>query len=399
MTISTGTKFRIESIDVLRGIVMLIMALDHVRDYFHYGANVDSPLNLATTTPFLFFTRWITHFCAPVFVFLSGTSVYLQSLRKSKKELSIFLMKRGSWLIAVEITIISFAWSFNPQYNFIFFQVIWAIGISMILLGLFVWLPFNFILSIGVLIVLGHNLFDAHESGQNFKHSFWMDLLHSSRFNVHPYAPNHVILIAYPFLPWTGLMMVGYCAGKWFTSKITYLQRRKYLITTGSLLVLFFTILRFVNIYGDPHVWSEQKNSLFTFFSFINVHKYPPSLLYLCITIGPALLFLAYIEKIKNRFTASVSVYGRVAFFYYVVHIYLIHLLSAIAFLIRGHSLADASHTGTLFPFFFLTPGEGYSLKIVYLIWLAVIISLYPLCRWYDRYKLNHKEKWWLSYV
>ena len=162
---------RIESIDILRGIVMVIMALDHVRDYFHIQANLDNPLNLATTTPLLFFTRWITHFCAPVFVFLSGTSIYLQSLRKTKKELAAFLIKRGLWLILIEITIISFAWSFNPHYNFIFFQVIWAIGISMVILGLLIRLPFNLILALGIIIVFGHNLLDIPESAAGFKPS------------------------------------------------------------------------------------------------------------------------------------------------------------------------------------------------------------------------------------
>src|SRR5687768_9900471 len=208
-----ASQKRIESIDILRGIVMVIMALDHVRDYFHIGANLDNPLNLATTTPFLYFTRWITHFCAPIFVFLSGTSIYLQSLRKTKKELAGFLIKRGLWLIFIEVIIISFAWSFNPYYNFIFFQVIWTIGISMVILGLLIRLPFNLILALGILIVFGHNLLDIPESAPGFKGGFWWDLLHSSRFTAHPYAEGHVILIAYPFLAWTGLMMLGYCTG------------------------------------------------------------------------------------------------------------------------------------------------------------------------------------------
>jgi uncharacterized membrane protein len=226
-----------------------------------------------------------------------------------------------------------------------------------------------------------------------------MDLLHSSRFTVHPYLPDHVILIAYPFLPWTGLMMLGYCAGTWFTSKFSIEQRRKKLVFTGTALILFFIVLRFFNVYGDPDLWSIQRNSLFTFFSFINVHKYPPSLLYICITIGPALLFLAFIEKIKNGFTNTMQIYGRVAFFYYVIHIYLVHFISAVLFLTRGHSFADATHTGKLFPMFFLAPGEGYGLAVVYAIWLAVIIALYPLCKWYDNYKTKHREKWWLSYL
>jgi len=390
---------RIESIDILRGIVMVIMALDHVRDYFHIQANLDNPLNLATTTPLLFFTRWITHFCAPVFVFLSGTSIYLQSLRKTKKELSAFLIKRGLWLIVVEIVLVSLAWSFNPYYNFIFFQVIWTIGISMVILGLLIRLPFNVILILGIAIVLGHNLLDIPESAPGFKASFLWDLLHSSRFTAYPYAENHVVLIAYPFLPWTGLMMLGYCTGIYFSPKFTAEQRRKILARMGFGLILLFIVVRFINIYGDPVGWSKQKNELFTLFSFINVNKYPPSLLYMCITIGPALLFLSFIEKVKNRFTNVMRTYGRVAFFYYVLHIFLVHLLSAIAFLIRGHSFQEADNTENFFPFYFLAAGEGYNLAVVYGVWLFVLIILYPLCKWYDNYKTKHKEKWWLSYL
>jgi uncharacterized membrane protein len=390
---------RIDSIDILRGIVMVIMALDHTRDYFHIAANLDNPLNLATTTPALYFTRWITHFCAPIFVFLSGTSIYLQSLRKTKKELSAFLIKRGLWLIVVELVLISFAWSFNPQYNFVFLQVIWAIGISMVILGLFIWFPFKFILLLGLLIVFGHNLLDIPESAPGFQGGFWWDLFHSARFSVHPYAQNHVALIAYPFLPWTGLMMLGYCVGTWFSATFLVEQRGKILIWSGLGLIVFFVAVRLTNMYGDPVDWSLQKNGFFTFLSFVNVNKYPPSLLYLCITIGPALLFLAFIENIRNRFTNIMRTYGRVAFFYYLLHIYLVHFLSATAFLVRGHSFQDASNTGSFFPFYFLAPGEGYSLPIVYVVWLAVVIALYPLCKWYDKYKTRHKEKWWLSYL
>lgn len=390
---------RIESIDVLRGLVMVIMALDHVRAYFHITANTDDPLNLATTTPLLYFTRWITHFCAPVFVFLSGTSIYLQSQRKTKKELSLFLIKRGLWLILVEIILISFAWSFNPFYNFIFFQVIWAIGISMILLGLLVYLNFNFILILGLIIVFGHNLLDIPESAPGFKTGFWLDLFHNARFTSYTYLPNHNLLIAYPFLPWTGLMMLGYCAGIWFTQKYSPMERRKKLVTFGVAAIFLFTIVRFINLYGDPVSWSIQKTSLYTFFSFLNANKYPPSLLYMCITIGPALLFLAFIEKIRNGFTDVMSMFGRVAFFYYVLHLYLIHLLSAICFLTRGHSFAEATITGHHYPFFFLKPGEGYGLAVTYIVWVAVVLLLFPLCKWYDKYKAGHKENRWLSYL
>lgn len=393
------TDRRIESIDILRGMVMIIMALDHVRDYFHIAANLDSPTNLETTTGILFFTRFITHFCAPTFVLLSGVSIYLQSQRKTKSELSTFLIKRGLWLILIEIVVISFGLSFNPNYNFIFFQVIWAIGISMVLLGLLVHLPFKVILGIGLLIVLGHNFLDLLDSSQGFTSNFWWDLLHNSLFTIYPITTNHALLIAYPFLPWTGLMMLGYCLGVFFTSKFSAEERGKYLYFIGLGLIGVFVLVRFTNLYGDPFPWSIQKDGFYTFLSFLNVNKYPPSLLFICVTIGPALLLLALLEKFSNGFTNTMSIYGRVAFFYYIIHFYLIHLVSTLCFLFRGHSIQDGTNVGTIFPFYFVAPGEGYSLAVVYFVWALIVLSLYPFCKWYDKYKTTHKEQWWLSYL
>ena len=394
----TATK-RIESIDIIRGIAMVIMALDHVRDYFHIAAFTDDPLNFATTTPLLYFTRWITHFCAPIFVFLSGTSIYLQSLRKTKKELSAFLIKRGLWLIFAEFVIIAFAWTFNPFYHFIPMQVIWAIGISMVILGLAIRLPYHFILVLGLIIVFGHNLLDIPEAAPGFKAGFWWDLLHHGYFTTYPYIPNHFFVIVYAFLPWTGVMMLGYCAGIFFTPKFSTAQRQKIIFRLGMALFLFFVIVRFINIYGDPVAWTTQKNALYSFLSFMKVNKYPPSLLYLCITIGPALLLLSFVEKIKNGFTNIMLVFGRTAFFYYIIHLYLIHLLLAVAFYAKGNNTQDAINSMQNLPFMFLIPGQGFGLAVVYGIWAVVIIALYPLCKWYDKYKTNHKEKWWLSYL
>ncbi len=390
---------RIDSIDILRGIVMVIMALDHVRDFFHIQGNTDDPLNLATTTPVLFFTRWITHFCAPVFVFLSGTSIYLQSLRKTKKQLSLFLIKRGLWLVVAEALIVSLGLTFNPFYNFILLQVIWATGISMFLLGLIIHLPYKFILALSLIIVLGHNLLDIPEAAPGFKAGFWWDLFHHGQFAIYPFAPNHVIAIMYPFVPWFGLMLMGYSTGVFFTQQYQPEQRRKILIRLGISTILFFVLVRFINVYGDPFVWAPQKNEFLSFLAFIKAHKYPPSLLYMCMTIGPALLFLALIEKVQNRFTNTMRIYGRTAFFYYLIHFYLIHFICMILFFTRGHSMQDAVNSMKNLPFMFTIPGEGYSLWIVYFIWLAVVISLYPLCKWYDQYKTSHREKWWLSYL
>jgi len=386
-------KSRVESIDILRGLVMILMALDHVRDYFHISANLDDPLNLATTTPYLFGTRWITHFCAPTFVFLSGTSIYMQSLRKTKKELSLFLIKRGLWLVFLELVVVTFGWSFNPGYNLLIFQVIWAIGISMTILGCLIHLPFKAIVGIGLAIVLFHNLLDYPEAAKDYHATAFMDFVHHARFAVYTFAPNHSVLIGYAFLPWTGLMMLGYGFGKIMEMP----DRRKRLNKLGMGLITLFVLLRFINIYGDPRQWVPQRNALFTFFSFININKYPPSLLYMCITIGPGLLFLSFIDNVKNKATDILKVFGRVALFYYLLHLYFIHLFATANFFMRGHTLDQASDGKS--PFKFVLSGEGYGLVGVYVVWILLIVLLYPLCKWYDTYKTNHKEKWWLSYL
>lgn len=390
---------RILSIDILRGIVMVIMALDHVRDYFHMYAWTDDPMNLETTTPALYFTRYITHFCAPTFVFLSGVSIYLQSLRKSKQELSIFLIKRGLWLIFVELVIVSFAWSFNPAFERFPLAVIWAIGVSMFILGFLIRLPYKVILGLGLLIVFGHNLLDFPEAASGFNGGFWLDLLHSSKWTSYQFIGNSNLIIAYPFLPWLGLMMVGYCAGLLFSPQFDPARRKKLLTQIGIGLLVIFVILRGVNIYGDPVKWSQQKDGLYTFFSFMNIHKYPPSLLYICITIGFSFLLLPYLEKLENRFTKIMVVFGRTAFFYYILHLYLIHALALISFYVHGHTLEKIAETESVFKWKFVVPGEGFGLLGVYLIWIFVIIALFPLCKWYDNYKRAHKEKWWLSYL
>jgi uncharacterized membrane protein len=389
---------RIDSIDVLRGIVMVIMALDHTRDFFHVAANTGDPLAVPSASPILFFTRWVTHFCAPTFVFLSGLSCYLQSFKKSKKELSSFLVKRGLWLIIAEVIILSFVFTLNPLYNIIFLEVIWAIGISMVILGLLIYLPFPVILTIGLIIVLGHNLLDIQEASPGFKPAFLYSVIHRAGGAL-PFAPGHMLIVLYPFLPWTGLMILGYCTGTFFSSKYSAAERKKILLRIGAAVILFFVLVRFANVYGNPFPWSKQHNWLDTLFSFINLQKYPPSLLFLCVTIGPALILLAYLEGIQNRFTNMVSIYGRVPFFYYVVHFFLAHVLAMIVFFARGHNMQDVAKAAQQVPLLFIVPGEGFSLPVVYLIWLIIVAVMYPLCKKYDRYKTSHKEKWWLSYL
>jgi uncharacterized membrane protein len=389
------TTYRIDSIDLLRGLVMIIMALDHTRDFFHKDAWTDDPLNLATTTPILFFTRWITHFCAPVFVFLAGTSGWFQSQRKSKKELSLFLIKRGVWLILMEITLVNFSFSFDINFGLIALQTIWAIGISMVILGLAIWLPFAAILGFGLLIVLGHNALDFYEAKRQ-AFPFWYSLLHKP--GIYPISTRHTLMTMYPFLSWSGLMLLGYCFGKLFTS-YEGVQRKRILTALGIGVILFFIAMRAANSYGNPGQWSVQINALYTALSFIDTNKYPPSLLYICMTIGPAILFLAWIGNVTNRLSRMITVYGRVPFFYYILHFYLIHFISAVLSFTRGHSVAEGIHEGSgQFLPNFIYPSEGYSLLFVYGMWLVIVLALYPLCKWFSDYKKNHTQ-WWLSYL
>lgn len=402
----TATRNRIQSIDVLRGLVMVIMALDHIRDFLHkvdIGKAADAamdPTNMETTYPWLFFTRWITHFCAPIFVFLAGASVYLMCQRKSKKEISLFLIKRGLWLVFVELVIITFSWSFNPFFNLFIMQVIWAIGISMILMGLLVLLPYKIIFALGVLIVAGHNLMDYPSVSSGLKGSMIADLLYFSKFSVYPVFGQHYLIIVYAFLPWTGVMILGYCFGKLFQSGVDAAWRKNVLLKLGSGLVIFFIILRFTNLYGDPVPWSAQpRGAVYSFLSFLNLNKYPPSLLYLCMTIGPGILFLAFIEKVQNGFTRVMNIYGRVPMFYYILHFYLIHLIVVVVFFAQGFGVNEIVPSGGL-PFYFKPNGLGFNLWGVYAVWIFVVLVLYPLCKKYDRYKTAHaKEKWWLSYL
>ena len=390
------TSKRVESIDLLRGLVMIIMALDHTRDFFHREALTDDPLNLATTTPFLYFTRWITHFCAPAFVFLAGVSAWLQGRKKSRKELSFFLITRGLWLVLIELTVVSFGITADIHFGMLILQTIWAIGISMIFLGLAIWLPFKVILITGLLIVFGHNSLDFVEKDHKGPFPAWWNLLHVP--GMIPISSDHLVGVFYPFLSWAGLMLLGYCCGKIF-SDVEPVRRRKILLYMGFGLLILFVVLRAINVYGDPDHWSYQRNGLYTFLSFMKVRKYPPSLLYMSVTIGIALIFLGLVKNTGSRISKIISVYGRVPFFYYILHFYLLHIIAAIVFLSRGHTLAEGLRDMPGVVEKFEIPGEGYSLWVVYAIWISVVIALYPLCKWYDAYKTNHREKRWLSYL
>lgn len=389
-----ASKKRIDSIDMLRGIIMIIMALDHVRDFFHITAVTADPTNPATTTPILFFTRWITHFCAPVFVFLAGTSVFLAGRKKTKKDMSVFLIKRGLWLAVLEIVIFNLLFTFDPTYHAIFLQVIWVTGISMVLLAGFIYLPLRALFVIGMILVAGHNMLDrlnvnAMGRGQV---PVWYGLLHQQFIT--QYAQGRIFGGLYPLLPWPGIMLLGYCLGSFFTAGYDPAKRRKQLMQIGFTATIGFFVLRWVNVYGDLVPWTEQANTTRTIISFFNVTKYPPSLLYCCMTLGPAIILLAWLEKVQAKWGSVVVIYGRVPLFYYLVHFFVIHLLCTIAFFATGHNLSQAVGGMMLFrPDHF-----GFSLPVVYAIWIAVVAGLYPLCKRYSIYKATHDD-WWLSYL
>ena len=390
-----SVKARIYSLDLLRGLVMIIMALDHVRDFFHYDAFLHDPLDVTTTTVPLYFTRWVTHFCAPVFVFLAGTSIYLQGLRKNKEELSVFLFKRGLWLIFVELCVITFSWSLNFTYPVFVMQVIWAIGISMVFMGVVIRLPYAAIFALGILIVAGHNVLDYVPA--THKGFFW-DLTRNGNFSMYEPIQGHRFVIIYPFVPWLGVMMLGYCIGKIYDPAFAPSERRKILIQLGIGLLVVFGLIRSFNGYGNPFQWSMQDSTFYTLLSFINVHKYPPSLLYICVTLGPSLLFLALFENTNNTVTRAISVFGRVPLFYYVLHFYFIRILCMFFFMARGHSINEQTPDLFGLPFKYVIAGEGLPLGGVYIVWVLLVLSLYPLCNWFNKYKM-YRNNWWLAYL
>jgi uncharacterized membrane protein len=388
---------RIVSIDLLRGLVILLMALDHVRMYFGYGTWYSEPTNLAATTPILFFTRWITHFCAPVFVFLAGTSAYLSGTKKSTtKDISRLLFTRGLWLTIAEIIIVNFTWTFDINYSFIIIQVVWVIGVSMIVLSLLVFLPHKAILVFGLILVFGHNLLDGVTvSGDSFSSLLWYKL-HQPNFLI--LSSGNIINFVYPSLPWIGLMALGYVFGTFYKQGFNPDKRRKWLWWIGTSLVLLFLLLRGFNLYGEPKIWSGQHNFIFSLMSFLNTTKYPPSLHFLLMTIGPALIFLSASEKMQHRVTTPIIVFGRVPFFFYIVHLYFIHVLAMMFLVYKGRDWseyilsAENLLSGRLGSF-------GVRLEAVYVIWILVVVMLYPLCRWYQSVKENNPSKWWLSYL
>jgi len=383
---STDIKPRFDSIDFLRGLVMVLMALDHVRDYF---TNVRfDPLDLSQTTVQLFLTRWITHFCAPVFVFLAGTGAFLSMGRgKSKSDLAKFLLSRGLWLIFLEFTLVRLGCTFGFDYSLIFGQVIWALGCSMVFLSFLIYLPFKVLAAFSIIMILTHNLFDGMTPEQFNSFSWLWIILHN--FDVIDLGGGYSFFSAYPLIPWIGVMGAGYCFGSLYNLESD--KRRKILFWLGIGMTAGFILLRLFDFYGDANKWTTQKNFIFTLLDFINTTKYPPSLLFLLMTLGPAILFLSLLEKAKG-FSKSNSffiVFGRVPLFYYLLHIPVIHLL---AVLVANATGIDPGFMFDSYSFFWETDW-GYSLLAVYLVWIVVVIGLYPICYLYNNFRRKTKSK------
>ena len=390
--LQTAAKYRIQSIDLLKGLVMVIMAIDHVRDYFHYSSYYFDPTDPALTTIPIFFTRFITNFCAPAFSFLAGLSAFMIGQRKTPNELSIFLLKRGLWLVFVELVIMNFGWCFDITFKTVGFQVIWILGISMIFLAALIRLPKKAILIFSCLLIFGHNLLD----NIHFNNSILWAFLHERKAFLT--TPNHVFRVGYSIIPWVAVMSLGYCFGSYYDKSFHPLKRRKLFNIIGIFAIIFFVILRGINIYGNLLPWVDYGNLKQNIFSFLNLTKYPPSLSFLLVTLGGAFLFLANSEKIKGKVVNFFCVFGRVPFFFYIIHIYLIHFLALLTAEFTGFGWQKMILPALPFRVEALK-GFGFNLIIVYLIWIFIIILLYPLCKKFDKYKQAHKEKWWLSYL
>jgi len=391
---ASTSKPRLDSIDTLRGIVIVLMALDHTRDFFSRDLAFD-PTDLARTYPALFFTRWITHFCAPVFLFLAGTSAFLSITRgKSIRDLSWFLASRGLWCIVLELTWIRcLGWRFNFDFTDSFGLVFWAIGWSMIALSVLVHLPVRVVTGFGILMIATHNLLDGVQPSAWGTFDWLWKILHSG--GTIELGGNFRFGAGYPLIPWIGVMAAGYGFGPVMVRPEG--ERRRLLFGLGALLIALFVIVRAANVYGDARPWSSQRNVLFTVFSFLNCAKYPPSLLYLLMTLGPSLIILGMLDRGTPRWLRPICEFGRVPLFFYLLHLPLIHGLAVIISWIQygraGWWFANGPGAGPD-P---MPPDYGFGLPVVYLVWVLVVIALYPACRWFAGFKRRRHDPW-LSY-
>jgi uncharacterized membrane protein len=389
--------YRMSSVDIVRGLVIVLMALDHVRD-FVMVASVQDPTADPSTGSLLFATRWITHFCAPTFVFLAGTSAGLMSRRRSPADLASFLLTRGLWLIVLEVFIVSTAWSFAPLgvagfggRTYVALQVIWAIGASMVILAAAQFLGRRTCFLIGAAIVLGHNLLDAFwpaASTTGVTGPLWAVLHARQRYEIDPLS----IYFSYPLLPWIGVMFLGFGSAGLFERAAK--QRDEWLLRIGIGLVAAFVLVRALNGYGDPSRWAiDPDSAAASIMSFLGATKYPPSLLYLLMTLGPAAIACAYAERLPDAVRTVLQTFGRAPLAFYIAHLYLIHALAIPLGILQGFAAAQFLTHYRFFP-----QGFGVGLSGVYLIWIAAVALLYPLCRWMAALKARRRD-WWLSYV
>jgi uncharacterized membrane protein len=381
-------RVRLDSIDLLRGLVMVLMALDHTRDFFAAAGFNPRDVN----DPALFLTRWVTHFCAPVFVFLAGTSAFLYGARgRTVREVSWFLFTRGLWLVLLELTIVRFAWTFSVFPDLVLLQVIWAIGVSMIVLSGLIHLPRWAIGAIGIAMIAGHNLLDGIQAAQLGQLGWLWQVLHQPAL-LHP-TPDVAVFALYPLIPWMGVMAAGYVLGP--VMLLEPAARRRWLIGLGVGVTLGFILLRTANVYGDPAPWALHDEISATALSFLNTEKYPPSALYLAMTLGPALIALAAFEAAKGKLARCFIVFGRVPLFYYVAHLLLLHTMAVV------FAAANNGDVAWLFgglPIEAKSEGYGLSLPGVYLTWLIVVAALYLPCRWFAGVKRRNAAGW-LSYL
>lgn len=387
---------RIESIDLLRGLVMVLMALDHSRDFF--GDFAARPTDLATTTAALFYTRWVTHLCAPTFFLLTGTAAYLARRRLSAPQLSRFLLTRGAWLLFLELVVMRFALQFNLDYQVTIITVLWALGWSMLLLAGLSRLPLWAIAAFGIVLITGHNTLDGLSPGMAGSAAglgrLWV-VLHQPGTLLH--GEHALVHVSYVLIPWVGVTALGYVLGALYQWSAG--PRRRLLVYLGAGLTLGFLVLRFANGYGDPALWSWQRSTAWTVMSFLNTTKYPPSLLFLLMTLGPALLLLRAFDGGIPAWLKPLATLGKVPLFFYVLHFFLIHLLAVAASYLRYGEVSEVFRSPDLghFPFS-APPGWNLGLPFVYLVWAVVVIALYPLCRWYADLRRRH-HAWWLSYL
>lgn len=391
----SGVRARLASLDILRGLVIVFMILDHVRDFLHADAARFDPLDPTRTTALLFATRWITHLCAPTFVFLAGTSAWLQRARgKSTRALSRLLLTRGAWLVLLELTVIGFGWSFSIPF-LIFLQVIWAIGCALMALAACVWLPRTAVLALGVAIIAGHNLLDPLTPE---RWGAWANLwtaLHVPGVWRHDGVPY--VLDVYPLLPWCGVLLFGYGMGPVFL--LPAARRERLLVGLGLAMLAAFLVLRYFNTYGNPDPWQPQPTAAQSLMAFLRVEKYPPSLCYVLVTLGPVLALIPLLERWRGPPARFFMAFGAVPLFAYVLHIYIAHALAVLLRLATGQSLAgqfDQMRVLVTDPT--LLAGSGFPLAVVYAAWLAIVLALYPLCRWYAAVRARRRD-WWLSYL